>query len=92
MPKVLGYDIGDDIALLQLDTDEDMQTIETADSSTVSRNDPVIAIGNALGRFGEPTVVTGRVTALHQDITAGDGLERETLDGHDPHRRVDPAR
>ncbi len=56
-----------------------MQTVKTADSSTVSRDDAVIAIGNALGRFGEPSVVTGTVTALHQEITAGDGAEQETL-------------
>ena len=39
----------------------------------------MIAIGNALGRFGTPSVVSGTVTALHQDITAGDGLDQESL-------------
>lgn len=76
---VLGYDIGDDVALLQLEDASGLQTIKTADSSTVSPNDSVIAIGNALGQFGAPSVVTGTVTALHQGITAGNGLERETL-------------
>jgi S1-C subfamily serine protease len=77
--EVLGYDAGDDVALIQLDHASGMQTVKTADSSSVSRNDAVIAIGNALGRFGEPSVVTGTVTALHQGITAGDGAEQETL-------------
>lgn len=77
--KVVGYDVGDDVALLQLENASGMKTIKTADSSSVSRNDSVVAIGNALGRFGAPSVVTGRVTALHQGITAGDGMEQETL-------------
>jgi S1-C subfamily serine protease len=78
--KVLGYDVEDDIALLELEDASDMQTIRTADSSTVSRNDAVVAIGNALGRMGEPSVVAGTVTALHQSITAGDGVDRESLE------------
>jgi S1-C subfamily serine protease len=78
--KVLGYDVGDDVALLQLEDAPSMKTIKTADSSSVSRNDAIVAIGNALGRFGPPSVVTGTVTALHQGITAGDGMEQETLE------------
>jgi S1-C subfamily serine protease len=77
--EVLGYDVGDDVALLELEDASGLETIRTADSSTVSRNDHVVAIGNALGEFGPPSAVPGRVTALHQDITAGDGAELETL-------------
>lgn len=77
--RVLGYDVEDDVALLKLNDASEMTTITTAAAASVSRNDAVIAIGNALGRFGEPSVVTGTVTALHQQVTAGDGLEEETL-------------
>ena len=79
--KVIGYDADDDVALLKLNDASDMETITTASLSSVSRNDAIAAIGNALGRFGEPTVVAGTVTALNQQVTAGDGLEEETLSG-----------
>jgi S1-C subfamily serine protease len=75
--KVLGYDIKDDVALIKLNNASGMKTIST--SSSVSKNDAVVAIGNALGRFGTPAAVAGTVTALHQDVTAGDGLDQESL-------------
>lgn len=77
--KVLGYDIQDDVALIKLNDASGMKTISTANASSVSRNDAVVAIGNALGRFGTPAAVAGTVTALHQNVTAGDGLDQETL-------------
>jgi S1-C subfamily serine protease len=77
--EVLGYDMGDDVALLKLQDVSDLETIRTARSTTVSRNDSVVAIGNALGAFGKPSAVGGTVTALNQSITAGDGAEREVL-------------
>jgi S1-C subfamily serine protease len=77
--EVLGYDMGDDVALLKLQDVSDLDTIRTAHSTTVSRNDSVVAIGNALGAFGKPSAVGGTVTALNQSITAGDGAEREVL-------------
>jgi S1-C subfamily serine protease len=45
--------------------------------------DPVVAIGNAGGRGGTPSVFTGSVTALDQHITASDqgGGNAETLSG-----------
>lgn len=77
--KVLGYDVEDDVALIKLNDASGMETIKTGSASSVSRNDAVVAIGNALGRFGDPAVVSGTVSALHQDVTAGDGLDEETL-------------
>jgi len=77
--KVVGYDVADDVALIKLNNASGMKTISTATASSVSRNDAVVAIGNALGRFGTPSAVGGAVTALHQKVTAGDGLDQETL-------------
>jgi S1-C subfamily serine protease len=77
--NVLGYDVADDVALIKLDNASGMKTISTATASSVSRNDAVVAIGNALGQFGTPSAVAGTVTALHQQVTAGDGLDQETL-------------
>ncbi len=51
-------------------------------SSGVAVNDPIVAIGNALGRGGTPTATPGVVTAVDQTITAGDtAADTETLTG-----------
>jgi S1-C subfamily serine protease len=77
--KVVGYDVADDVALIKLNNASGMKTISTADADSVSKNDAVVAIGNALGKMGTPSVVAGSVTALHQQITAGDGSDSEQL-------------
>jgi S1-C subfamily serine protease len=76
---VVGYDTADDVAVIQLNDASGLQTIKTAPTGSVHEQDVVLAIGNALGRFGTPSVVSGRVAALHQDITAGDGPDQESL-------------
>ncbi|HEY3725101.1 MAG TPA: trypsin-like peptidase domain-containing protein [Acidimicrobiia bacterium] len=75
--KVVGYDSADDVALIKLDNASGMKTIST--ETSVSKNDKVVAIGNALGHFGTPSAVGGTVSALHQKVTAGDGGDSETL-------------
>jgi S1-C subfamily serine protease len=81
--KVLGYDVKDDIALLQIDGVSDLPTVSFADASKVAVGDPVVAMGNAGGKGGQPTVSTGSVTATQQKVTAGDqGTgDSETLTG-----------
>jgi S1-C subfamily serine protease len=70
--KVLGYDVKDDVALLQIDNVSNLQTVSFADAAKVAVGDPVVAIGNAGGRGGSPAVTSGSVTALDQKVTAGD--------------------
>lgn len=70
--KVLGYDVKDDVALLKIDNVSDLQTVSFADAAKVAIGDSVVAIGNAGGRGGDPTVTSGSVTALGQKVTAGD--------------------
>jgi S1-C subfamily serine protease len=81
--EVVGYDMRDDVALLQLDDTAGLQTIPIGDPSATSVADPVVVIGNALGRGGDPTVTPGTVTALDRQITATDqdGSNAETLSG-----------
>jgi S1-C subfamily serine protease len=69
---VLGYDRSDDVALIQLDGASGLRTVSIGDSSTVSVDQPIVALGNAGGTGGTPTAVTGTVTALDQSITATD--------------------
>ena len=78
--SVLGYDVSDDVALIHVSGVSGLPTIQSG-TGDLSVGDAVIALGNALGRGGAPTVVTGRVTALHQTITASDdnGTNAETL-------------
>jgi len=70
--KVLGTDPTQDVALIQLQGVSGLPIVATADSSTVSVGDQVVAIGNALGLGGTPAVAQGTVRALDQSVTAGD--------------------
>ncbi|MDQ1475046.1 MAG: hypothetical protein QOE62_275 [Actinomycetota bacterium] len=81
--QVVGYDTTDDVAVLQIAHVSGLATIATASASTVSANDAVVAIGNALGKAGTPTAANGVVAALAQTITASDqyGASAETLNG-----------
>jgi S1-C subfamily serine protease len=80
---IVGYDAGDDVAVLQIENVSGLATVTAASASTVSANDAIVAIGNALGRQGTPTAVEGVVAALEQTITASDedGTSAETLNG-----------
>ena len=79
---MLGADPTDDVALLQIEGGSDFRTVTLADSSTVRMADRVVAVGNALGRGGEPAVAPGSVWGLDQSIQVRDahgGLD--SLDG-----------
>ena len=70
--KVVGYSATKDIAVLQLQGASGLTTATLGDSSHVRIGDKVVAIGNALGKNGTPSVAPGRVTGLGQAITASD--------------------
>ena len=70
---VIGVAAAQDVALIQIEGVSGLPTITIASSATVKVGDPVVAIGNALGQGGAPTVTSGRVTALNQTITASEG-------------------
>lgn len=69
---VVGYDVTDDIALVQIEDVSGLTTITVGDSTSVAVGDDVVAIGNALGSDGPHAVSTGTVEALDQTITAND--------------------
>jgi S1-C subfamily serine protease len=71
---VLGTDATDDVALLQLTGASGLETVSIGNSSNLSVGDAVVAIGNAGGVGGTPSVSAGQVTALNQDITASDDI------------------
>jgi S1-C subfamily serine protease len=70
--RVLGVDPSADIALIQIEGVSGLPTVTLADSSSLRVGEAVVAIGNAGGQGGAPTVTQGSITALHQSITASD--------------------
>ncbi len=81
--KVLGYDIQNDVALVQIEGVSGLDAASLGDSSSVQVGDAIVAMGNAGGKGGAPSVVSGTVTGLDQQITASDqdGSNAETLHG-----------
>ena len=79
---VVGYDASADLAVLQLQGAKGLATVTLGKSASVSIGDSVLGIGNA-GGTGSPSVVTGKVIALNQSITATDesGANPEQLTG-----------
>ncbi len=69
---IVGYDASQDVAVLQLQGASGLTTASLGDSSSVQVGDTVVALGNAEGKGGTPSVATGTVTALDQSITASD--------------------
>jgi S1-C subfamily serine protease len=69
--KVVGYDKSHDVAVLQLEGASGLQTV-TLSSSSPQNGQKVVALGNAGGKGGTPSVATGTVTGLDQSITASD--------------------
>jgi len=81
--KVVGYDKTDDIAVLQLQGASGLATVSPGNSSQVTSGEQVVALGNAGGKGGTPSVAAGTITALNQSITASDddGSSSEQLSG-----------
>jgi S1-C subfamily serine protease len=70
--KVVGYDQTKDVAVLQLQGASGLKTVNLGNSSTASVGQGVTAIGNAGGKGGTPSVVTGKITGLNASIIASD--------------------
>ncbi|TDC88374.1 PDZ domain-containing protein [Actinomadura sp. 7K507] len=70
--QVVGYDRADDIAVIRLRGASGLKSAVFASGSAVNIGDTVTAVGNAGGKGGKPRVVTGKVTALEQAVTARD--------------------
>ena len=79
---VIGVDPADDVALVKLQGASGLKTVQVGDSAKVTLGTGVVAIGNAGGTGGSPTVTGGTITALGRTITASDsgsGQNTETL-------------
>ena len=70
--RVVGYDQSKDIAVLQLVGASGLQTVALGNSSTVQVGNKVVALGNAGGKGGTPSVAVGKVASLGAAINASD--------------------
>jgi S1-C subfamily serine protease len=69
--KVVGYDKSHDVAVLQLQGASGLQTVSLSPDAPQT-GEKVVALGNAGGKGGTPSVVAGRITGLDRAITASD--------------------
>lgn len=82
LAKVIGVDPSQDVALLQIEGVSGLPTVRIGNSASLSVGSQVVAIGNALGLNGTPTVTAGSITAMGRTITARDFMVgSETLHG-----------
>jgi S1-C subfamily serine protease len=81
--RVLGYSVITDIAVIQVQNVANLKVASLGSSSSLDIGETILALGNAGGSGGTPTVVSGTVTGLDQQITASnaDGSNSQTLDG-----------
>ncbi len=70
--RVVGYDLTDDVALLQLQGATGLKAVTLGDSAQVRVGSPVLAIGNEAGQGGSPTVAPGVISSLDRTIVATD--------------------
>jgi S1-C subfamily serine protease len=70
--QIVGTDAKDDVALLRLVGVTGLKTVAVGDSGKVAVGTQVVALGNAGGTGGAPTVTSGSITALNRTITASD--------------------
>ncbi len=65
---VVGADEDNDVALLKVENASGLPAAELGRSADVKVGDDVVAIGNALGLRGDPTVTRGIVSALNRRV------------------------
>jgi S1-C subfamily serine protease len=69
--KVVGYDVSDDVALLQASGASNLKAAPLGDSATINAGQSVQAVGNA-GGTGRLSTASGSVTSVDRAITVSD--------------------
>ena len=75
--QVLGYDQGNDLALLKVDLPQNVPVLAMADSDQVTVGETAIAIGSPFGL--SQTVTQGIISAVHRDWWSGNGRVQRNL-------------
>jgi S1-C subfamily serine protease len=81
--RIVGADVGADIAVLQLEGVSGLPVAPVGDSASVQLGSPVLAIGNQAGQGGQPTFAPGIISSLNRTIQANDGTSGFTETLHD---------
>lgn len=69
---VVGYDVAEDIAVLKINTTQELTVAEFGDSDELRVGELVVAIGNPLGFELFGSVSTGIVSALDREVTVNE--------------------
>ncbi len=72
--EVVGLDSNNDLALLHIPGAHDLPAAELGSSASLAVGDDVVAVGNALGLRGDPSVTRGIVSALGRSLDNLPGL------------------
>jgi len=71
--RIVGTDVGADVAVLQLQGTNGLPTAPVGNSAALTPGAPVLAIGNQAGQGGKPTIAAGIISGLNRTIQANDG-------------------
>jgi S1-C subfamily serine protease len=77
---VIGVDVTQDVALLQLHGGDRFRSVTIGDSGPVEVGDQVVAVGNALALPGPETVTGGLISAVHRAVAISDPTTGSTED------------
>jgi putative serine protease PepD len=72
--ELVGLDSGNDLALLRITGARDLPAAELGSSASLAVGDDVVAVGNALGLRGDPSVTRGIVSGLGRSLDSLTGL------------------
>ena len=72
--ELVGLDAGNDLALLRIPGASGLPAAELGSSASLEVGDDVVAVGNALGLRGDPSVTRGIVSALGRSLDSLTGL------------------
>jgi S1-C subfamily serine protease len=70
--NVVGYSDSNDVAVLQLKGASGLSTVSIGSTGGLASGQKVVALGNAEGKGGTPSMATGTITALGAAIDASD--------------------
>jgi S1-C subfamily serine protease len=71
--KIVGADVGADVAVLQLQGVSGLPSAAVGNSAGLKPGTPVLAIGNQAGQGGTPTTAPGIINSVNRTIQANDG-------------------
>jgi S1-C subfamily serine protease len=76
--RVIGTDPAQDLALVQIEGQHGLPTVQLGDSNAAQVGDDVVAIGNALALAGGPTVTEGIVSSVDRNLVAQSDIDGKT--------------